>query len=248
MIIKDWFKHWFDSPYYDLLYHYRNEQEARGFIDLLIAHLQPRDGAAMLDVACGKGRHSKCLADMGYDVTGFDLSASSVEAAQQFENEHLHFYLHDMRSTFWINYFEYAFNFFTSFGYFNTRREDDDAMRTMAQSLRSNGILVIDYLNVQYAEDNFVETERRTIEGINFKITRWQDEQHFYKKVETEDEEGKVEYISTEKVSKFSLDDFGLMLAKQNMQVKEVFGDYQLERYDEKASPRMIIVAKKNEL
>ncbi|MBI1692779.1 MAG: hypothetical protein FYV88_5020, partial [Bacteroidetes bacterium] len=35
---------------------------------------------------------------------------------------------------FWINYFDYAFNFFTSFGYFRTRREHDNAIRSLAGS------------------------------------------------------------------------------------------------------------------
>jgi SAM-dependent methyltransferase len=245
MRVKEWFKDWFNSPYYDLLYHYRNEEEARGFIDLLMKYLQPKLCASMLDVACGKGRHSKCLSDMGFDVTGFDLSENSIASAKKFENEHLHFYVHDMRRTFWINYFDYAFNFFTSFGYFNTRREDDDAMRTIVQSLNSNGIFVIDYLNVHYVEDNFVRSEVKIIDGIKFYLTRWQDENHFYKQVQVEDENHAMKHCSTEKVSKFSLGDITEMLAYQSLQVVDVFGDYQLGKYDVRKSPRMIVVGKK---
>ncbi len=46
----------------------------------------------MLDVACGKGRHSRALADMGFDVTGIDLSFDSIREAKKSENEHLHFF------------------------------------------------------------------------------------------------------------------------------------------------------------
>ena len=81
-------------------------------------HLQPGPVTAMLDVACGKGRHSRFLAEKGYDVTGIDLSEYSIGEALKYEAENLHFYRHDMRLPFWINYFDYAFNFFTSFGYF----------------------------------------------------------------------------------------------------------------------------------
>jgi hypothetical protein len=35
------------------------------------------------------------------------------------------------------------------------------------------------------------------------------------------------------------------MLAYQDMQVQEAFGDYKLGRYDVRKSPRMIIIAKK---
>jgi len=40
-----WFKDWFNSPYYHLLYFNRDEQEAAAFIDRLIKDLHPAKGA-----------------------------------------------------------------------------------------------------------------------------------------------------------------------------------------------------------
>jgi 2-polyprenyl-3-methyl-5-hydroxy-6-metoxy-1,4-benzoquinol methylase len=99
-----WFKDWFNSHYYHLLYQHRDEAEANGFIQQLIDYLHPNMGATMLDVACGKGRHSKALAEMGFDVTGIDLSEESIIDAKLQETASLHFYQHDMRLPFWINY------------------------------------------------------------------------------------------------------------------------------------------------
>ncbi|MDP1974032.1 MAG: methyltransferase domain-containing protein, partial [Sediminibacterium sp.] len=148
MADKAWFKDWFNSPYYHLLYQHRDENEAEQFIATLIKHLAPTKGATMLDIACGKGRHSMALAEMGFDVTGIDLSEVSISEAKAGETDRLHFYQHDMRRGFRINYFDFAFNFFTSFGYFKTRREHDNAIRMMADSIKPGGVLVIDYLNV----------------------------------------------------------------------------------------------------
>ena len=120
MIEKDWFESWFDSPYYHLLYSNRDEREADLFIKNLINYINPSTKSKILDLACGKGRHSKVLADLGFDVTGIDLSENSIVSAKKMENESLHFYTHDMRFPFRANYFDYTFNFFTSFGYFNT--------------------------------------------------------------------------------------------------------------------------------
>ena len=122
MPLKEWYKEWFSSPYYDILYYKRNEQEASAFIQLLLSNLNAPKESFMLDVACGKGRHSRILAAMGYDVTGIDISEPAVLEAKSYETEKLHFFCHDMRLPFYINYFDYAFNFFTSFGYFYTQR------------------------------------------------------------------------------------------------------------------------------
>jgi len=55
----NWFEHWFNSPYYHILYKDRNEKEAQIFIDNLISYLQIPKKSNILDIACGNGRHSK---------------------------------------------------------------------------------------------------------------------------------------------------------------------------------------------
>jgi len=243
MSAQEWYKQWFNSPFYHKLYFERDEKEAQQFIDGILKYLQPADGSFLLDVACGRGRHSKFLASKGFDVTGIDISSDSIDYAKQFETNTLHFFQHDMRLPAWINYFDYAFNFFTSFGYFYTRREHDDAMRTIAQALKPGGRLLIDYLNVHYVEERLVHNEIKKIGDTEYEIHRWHDEDFFYKKITITDLSltKPVEY--TEKVAKFSLGDFTDMLSFQNMQVQQVFGDYQLNAYDVRKTPRMIVVA-----
>lgn len=240
-----WFKDWFNSPYYHQLYFNRDEKEAAAFIDKLIDFLQPLPSSYMLDVACGKGRHSIHLAEKGFDVTGIDLSEDSIKEALQHEASNLHFYRHDMRLPFWINYFDYAFNFFTSFGYFNTRREHDNAIRTIAQSIKPGGCFVMDYLNVHYAESHLVHQFDKEVGGVNYFITKWFDETHFYKKIQVEDDALEEPLIYTEKVAKFSLGDFTEMFAYQGLQIQDVFGDYNFGNYDVKKSPRLVMIAKK---
>jgi SAM-dependent methyltransferase len=243
--MQTWFKDWFNTPYYHQLYFKRDDKEAAAFIDKLITYLKPPANAKMLDVACGKGRHSLQLAGKGFDVTGIDLSEDSILEALQYESENLHFFQHDMRLPFWINYYDYAFNFFTSFGYFRTQREHDNAVRTIAQSLKPKGIFVLDYLNVHYAEDHMIHQSEKEIDGVNYLITKWYDETHFYKKIMIEDEALEEPLVYTEKVAKFSLGDFTDMFAYQGMQMKEVFGDYNFTNYSVKNSPRLLMIAEK---
>lgn len=242
---QPWFKEWFNSPYYYQLYFKRDKTEAAAFINKLLDYLKSKAGSFMLDIGCGKGRHSVQLASKGFDVTGIDLSERSIELAKKRENDSLHFFVHDMRLPFWVNYFDYAFNFFTSFGYFNTRRENYNAMRTIAQSLKPQGILVIDYLNVHYEEKVLQAQSQLKINNADYYITKWNDESYFYKKILVEDKKCSVTLQFQEKVAKFSLGDFVEMLAFHEMQVQEVFGDYAFKPYDVNESRRMIIIARK---
>lgn len=241
-----WYKDWFNSPYYHQLYFQRDEQEAANFIDALLMRLNPPADAQMLDVACGRGRHSIHLASKGFSVTGIDISEDSIEEAKEHENNQLEFFVHDMRLPFRMNHYQYAFNFFTSFGFFRTRREHDNAIRTIAQSLKQEGVFVIDYLNAHFVENHLLYKSELRKGDVSFYITRWLNETHFYKKIVVEDEANLEEPLEfTEKVAKFSLGDFNDMLAFHGLQIQEVYGSYQFEPYHVNNSPRLIIIAKK---
>ncbi len=243
--VKPWYKDWFNSPYYHQLYFKRDEREAAEFIDKLVGHLKPEASASMLDIACGKGRHSIQLASKGFEVTGIDLSEGSIREAKNWENEKLQFFVHDMRLPFRINYFDCAFNFFTSFGYFDTKREHYNTIRSIAQSLKPGGHFVIDFLNVQYAEDHTIHKSDIEIGDVNYHITKWFDEEHFYKRIIVEDKALKEPIEHLERVAKFTLGDFTEMLGYHDLQVQEVFGDYDFADYDMQKSPRLIIHAMK---
>jgi SAM-dependent methyltransferase len=241
-----WYKEWFGSPFYHKLYFERDEQEASEFIHRLVEYLKPAPGSRMLDVACGRGRHSRILASLGYEVTGIDISEESILYAGSLADGLTEFFVHDMRRPFRVNYYHYAFNLFTSFGYFKTRREHDDAIRTIAASLKPGGMFVLDYLNIHYAEDHLVPHESKKMDGTVYEISRWHDEFHFYKKIMIRDASLKHPAEYTEVVAKFNLSDFEEMLGLCRMQVVEVFGDYRLGRYDVKKTPRLVLVSKKN--
>ncbi|HTE23452.1 class I SAM-dependent methyltransferase [Flavitalea sp.] len=244
-VSANWFQVWFNSPYYHKLYFQRDENRTDLFIKKLIDRLTPPADSLLVDLACARGTHAKMMADMGYDVTGIDLAPESIDLAKEMENDKLHFYQHDLRLPFWINYFNYAFSLFSTFGYFRTEHEHYNAIRTISQSLKAGGVFVLDYLNVHYAENNLVHKQELEIAGVNYFITKWFDETHFYKKIIIEDENLKepLEYI--EKVSKFSLGDFTDMLAFHHLQIQEVFGSHDFAPYDVNKSPRLLMIAKK---
>lgn len=240
-----WFQDWFNSPFYHKLYFERDEKEATAFINRLLGYLQPAPASIMLDAGCGRGRHSRILASKGFIVTGIDLSADSIAFAKQWENKNLEFFQHDMRLPFRVNYYHYAFNFFTSFGYFHTAREHEDAIRTIASALKASGVFVIDYLNVHYAEDHLQHNEVKILNGTIYDIHRWQDDLHFFKKIIIKDASLPHPVEHTERVAKFLFGDFNDMLSFHGLQVQDAFGDYELGSYHVRNKPRMILVAKK---
>ena len=174
----DWFESWFGSPYYHILYEHRDELEAQAFVERLLKYLQPLPMSTMADIACGEGRFSIELAEYGYDVTGIDLSSASIEKAKKHEHEHLHFMVHDMRYPFYINYFNYVFNFFTSFGYFATERDHMMAAKSFAAGMKKGGLLIIDYLNKEQSLSKVVPDETLQRGQYECKLERKLEENH----------------------------------------------------------------------
>ncbi|HEX8376847.1 MAG TPA: class I SAM-dependent methyltransferase [Pedobacter sp.] len=242
MAVK-WYQNWFNSPYYHILYHQRNNAEAEFFIDNICSHLKPQPDARILDIACGKGRHAIYLNEKGYDVTGIDLSFSSIKYAKQFENEKLRFYQHDMRNLLFINYFDYALNLFTSFGYFENDRDNINALKSFRKSLSKNGVLVLDYFNSHKILNNLVESEIKTIDGIDFNISKSIKQGRIIKSIEFEDNNRKHKF--KEDVKAYSLSDFERLFKLSGFKIREYFGSHSLDPFNENQSDRLIFICSK---
>ena len=236
----EWFRNWFGSPYYPILYKDRNDKEARQFIERLLHYLQPAAASRMLDIGCGEGRFARQLEGHDYNVTGFDLSQLSIERAKKFETAHLHFYVHDMRMPSYINYFNYAFNFFTSFGYFATQRDHLMAAKAFATALKPGGTLIIDYLNRHKVLADLKPEDTAVRGNYTFHIRRYMEDDHFIKEISFADAEGKARRY-TERVAAFTLEDFTALFEKAGLTLVTTFGNYELKAFDVATSPRLIM-------
>lgn len=236
-----WFASWFDTPYYHILYKDRDYAEAQVFMDNITHYLNLPDDAKILDLACGKGRHSIYLNQLGYDVTGADLSENSIAEASKHANEKLHFEVHDMRIPF-EQKFDAIFNLFTSFGYFENDADNLTTLKAIQESLSEYGFAVIDFMNVQNVIDNLVPEEVKTVDNIDFHIKRYVKDGHIFKEIDFEDKGEKFHF--TEKVQALTLQNFEEMMEEAGIYLLDTFGDYKLKKFYKNESERLIMVFK----
>lgn len=235
----DWFSTWFDSPYYHILYASRDDREAEQFIRALQSHLSIPAGALVLDAACGKGRHARTLQQLGLQVDAFDLSPSNIEEANKLANNQLHFFVHDIREPLpRQGQYDVVFNFFTSFGYFDDPVDNARSFLTFAGGLKSQGTLVMDFLNPTYILANLVPEETVHQGGIDFHIKRWEEKGFLYKSITFEDQG--QSYSFQEKVELISKEDFLRYAEAAGLYFMNLVGDYTLAKFDAQTSPRMI--------
>ncbi|MEZ0004885.1 SAM-dependent methyltransferase [Flavobacterium sp. 28YEA47A] len=236
-----WFASWFDTPYYHILYKDRDYEEAQVFMDNITNYLNLPEDAKILDLACGKGRHSIYLNQLGYDVTGADLSENSIAEASKFSNNKLHFTVHDMRIPF-DEKFDAIFNLFTSFGYFENDEDNRTTLQAIKESLSEYGFAVIDFMNVHHVINNLVPEETKTVEGIEFKIKRYVKDNHIFKEIDFEVKGEKFHFV--EKVQALTLQDFEEMMEEAGIFLLDTFGDYKLKKFYKNDSERLIMVFK----
>lgn len=242
----EWFKSWFDSKYYHILYKNRNTQEAHFLIKNLVNLLIPDKNSLFLDLGCGSGRHSIELNKMGYKVDGIDLSTKSLEIAKPFENSRLKFIRADFRKLDFENKYDFILNLFTSFGYFDKENEHAQVFKQIFKSLKNNGHFVIDFLNTKKAVKNISTTNPQQtihIDNIEFRIKKTYDNNFIYKNIEIVDSGKKISF--SEKVKIITLDKFLKYFDGLNIHLEYQFGDYKLSNFDENNSDRLILIFKK---
>ena len=238
---KEWFGEWFNSPYYHILYKHRDHEEAHSFINKLVwyFHFTPND--RIMDLACGKGRHSIYLNHLGFDVTGLDLSEQNIRAARKFENDRLQFDVHDMRQVYKERYFDYILNLFTSFGYFDVDSDNQKAICAAAKSLKPAGKLLIDFLNPYHVINNLVPEEEKEVEGVHFHITRHLNERGFIIKDIKFTDAGERFHFQ-ERVKAITYDSFLKYFEVAGLELVQTFGNYELDPFVAEESERMIFV------
>ena len=239
----DWFKTWFNTPYYHLLYGNRNNEEAAFFIDNLLGHLNLPKASRCWDLNCGKGRHSLYLHQKGYEVIGTDLSEESICFAKQQETAGLHFYKHDMRNLFYANYFDGVFNLFTSFGYFKNQQDDVRVFQSVYKALKPGGLFIVDFFNAACVLANLKASEEKQVGEVAFHIRKRVENNIIIKEITAEDKTGK--HLFKEEVKVFTLADFTALADKTGLSVKHCFGNYKLEPFNENTSERLIIIFEK---
>ena len=209
----------------------------------LIHHLTIPPGSRVLDVACGKGRHSRYLAKMGYETTGLDLSPHSIAEARQEMLPNLHFEVWDMRKVYRESYFKLVVNLFSSFGYFDHEEDDQAAISAMAADLEPGGTLVMDYMNPECTSKLLKPRDIVDRGEIQFHIKKRLQHGFVIKDINFIAEGAEHHY--QERLKLIKPEQFQKLFRGAGLTITETFGNYDLGPFRHGESMRQVIVAKK---
>jgi SAM-dependent methyltransferase len=145
----EWPVAFFDDDYLRIYRPTFTSERTAAEVDFIEGALAPRPGAAVLDLACGYGRHAIGMASRGYRVTGVDFNARYLEiAAAEAEaaGVAVAWAAGDMRELDFTHAFDGVYSFFTSFGYYGDD-ENERVLANIARALRPGGTFLLDMIN-----------------------------------------------------------------------------------------------------
>ncbi|MCC7302368.1 MAG: class I SAM-dependent methyltransferase [Bacteroidia bacterium] len=239
----EWYKSWFNSEFYPILYRHRNDEEAARFITALL-HAHPvSPGSRILDAPCGNGRHGRMLAGLGFSVTGIDLSEEAILSARERSSGAEEYLVQDMRCIFRTNYYDMVLNIFSSFGY-GTVRDDRKILQNFYHSLKPKGLLVLDFLNTAVTLHHLVPEETTEREGIRFTIRRRHEHGKIIKQIQVA--HGTHIFHFCESITDHSPVALEQLLKEAGFIIHARYGDYSLEEFSQESSPRIIFVTEKS--
>lgn len=242
----DWFEEWFNSPLYEKLYANRDEEEAVQLIELLEKTLSLRKCSEILDLGCGRGRHSINLSKKGYRVTGIDLSEQAIatarEKARALDINNIRFEIRDMRNPL-PETFDAVVNLFTTFGYFESDAENASVFDSVGQMLVPEGVFVLDYLNASRVCNSIRPFDEGTFHNIHYSISRYVKNNAVYKEIEFSGD--KIDGIKTyaERVKLYKRSWFEQEMEKRNLAIDHIYGDYEGNDFDPESSERLLIIS-----
>lgn len=247
--MKAWYERSFGDDYM-VVYRHRNWERAIEEVRQLVGWLQLPQGAALLDVGCGMGRHAVALAEMGYQVSGIDLSQPLLEEAREHDvNKHVRWQQGDMRSLpHGDGSFDATVNLFTSFGYFDDK-DNKRVLLELRRVLRPGGYFVIDFLNADEVSRTLVPMSEHVDAQTGWLIReRRRIESGAVCKTITIVTQSGEERRYEECVKLYGLDWFEEALTAAGLRITRTAGSYDGANYISSESKRLIISGRADEL
>ncbi len=243
---KEWFRDWFESEDYLLIYKHRNKAEASALVDLVLRNTDLKPGQRVLDLACGFGRHSILFGEKGFNVTGLDLSSTLLKIAKSDAGWHgvqISLVRGDIRKRVFRSGFDLVTNFFTSWGYFSDH-ENFTIFHLISEYLNSGGYFVFDYFNRNYLQGNLVPESDEIVNGVRIIQKRLLSGDFVKKQISIIKTDTEIEF--EESVRLYDSEVIENNLISSGFSIRQKFGNYNGQQYDFVNSPRLILICQKD--
>ncbi len=246
---SQWYGEYFSEPYGEIYSDFLLPQDvAETEAQFVCDVLQLMPGERLLDCPCGYGRHIEEFRPLFPDMVGLDFNADCLTRASQFSPGGI-LVRGDMRCLpFADGAFDACISLFNSFGYF-AEAENEKVLAEAFRVLSPGGRLLLDLANKIPLLELIHETPDTEYHDEGLRV-----DEHWKFNANT----GRLHNWTrmslagrlTERgydLQLYEQDEIHTILEQRGFELVQVYGDFDASEYDEKESPRLILVAKHND-
>jgi SAM-dependent methyltransferase len=213
----------------------------------IVALLGLNGGETILDLPCGRGRHSIEFAKRGFRVTGVDRTATYLDqarAAAREANVSIEFWQDDLRHFSRPSAFDVALCVFTSLGYFDTRDAELAVLRNYHRNLKPGGAMVIELMGKEVVARLYRQRDWSDVNGTLVlqhaePIEAWSKMRNTWTIIAPAE---RREFVFTHWL--YSAAELRQLLTEAGFASCEFYGDLKKAPYDQ-TSTRLAVVARK---
>lgn len=246
--MTNWYEN--DEFWQDLAPFFFDEERLQATIkevEDIISLLKLNSGFRILDMCCGVGRHTLEFARRGYSVTGVDRTEFYLKQVKKHAgqlNLNIELVQEDMRRYIRHDTFDAALLMFSSLGYFVNPDDDRKVLTNIYQSLKNNGVLIIDQMGREIVQRKFQPRDWHERKGSFWLEERTVDVQwKFIRNRWILLKENQVKEYSFS-LRLYSEDDLKNMLNAVGFNTIRIYGNLSGKPYDD-AATRLIVIAGK---
>ena len=135
------------ADFYDSLYEDKSYRQECNFVKHVFETYSEKKVNSILDLGCGTGSHALPFADMGYAVTGVDISENMLDIARKKasdQKKQIVFVQQDIKYLKLPQKFDAAVAMFAVMGYQTTNQSFEDTLTSVHRHLNTGGLFIFD--------------------------------------------------------------------------------------------------------
>lgn len=171
---SNWWESFYEDTPFELYLARQNQAEVDDTIKFLTEKLGLKPGARIFDQCCGLGSMSIPLALAGFTLVGVDLCGKYIRAAKTEATQKgiatASFFQDDACSFVPSESCDAAFNWYTSFGYYEEDAENRKMLERAFEALKPGARFALDFANFQFITADFQPTMKSSLDSPDGKI------------------------------------------------------------------------------
>jgi SAM-dependent methyltransferase len=248
-----WYETFFDQHYLQGFAAFTSPEVTQRQVDFIVNTLRLPPHSHILDLGCGSGRHSLALGERGFRVVGYDFSETLLSVARQAADRcwyPIEFVQGDMRTLPYEAEFDAVISYFTSFGYFDDA-DNARVLRHIARALKPQGQFLLDINNRDATLQHLVNRRWWPGEGgvVLLEEVHYEPRHsRFTSEWTLMQVDGSRYVFPRTQLRAYTLHELVALCNAVGLTVLDVYGSDQGDSFQPTVSPRIIILAQKQDM